>query len=147
VPILVASTAVPFLMVPLRTRDALRRVRVQSAALSELLAMTHSQGVYAYVSSAPTPKARVSARMLADATLGITEDPATGVAAGPLAATLVHHGAIPAERGKARFVIEQGVDMGRPSYIQAEIDGGPGRVVAIRIAGTAVEVLRGEVEW
>lgn len=147
VPLLVASTAVPFLMVPVRNRDVLRRVRVQSAALSHLLAASDAQGVYAYVASPPSARAQISARMLADATLGITEDPATGIAAGPLAATLVHYGVIPAPGGSARFIIEQGVDMGRPSYIHAEVDGAVGAVKAIRIAGTAVEVLRGEVEW
>jgi predicted PhzF superfamily epimerase YddE/YHI9 len=52
-------------------------------------------------------------------TMGIAEDPATGTAAGPLAALLVHRGQLDA--GPA--VIEQGRALGRPSRIQVQVSG------------------------
>jgi predicted PhzF superfamily epimerase YddE/YHI9 len=39
------------------------------------------------------------------------------------------------------------VDMGRPSRIEAEVEGAAGEVRVVRIGGRAVEVLRGEICW
>jgi PhzF family phenazine biosynthesis protein len=65
--------------------------------------------------------------------MGIAEDPATGSAAGPLAARLAAEGRIPRQ---ATVVIEQGHALGRPSLIQVAVSaqrvrvGGSGLVVA-----------------
>ena len=60
---------------------------------------------------------------------------------GPCAAALVHYGIAP-----EKFIIEQGVDMGRPSYIEAEVEGEKGNVRVVRIGGNAVKVLTGAME-
>jgi trans-2,3-dihydro-3-hydroxyanthranilate isomerase len=85
---------------------------------------------------APAPGA-VRARMFAPLS-GITEDPATGSAAGALTALLAAVGALDAA---APLVIEQGVEMGRPSRITVTLppDGRP------RIAGGAVQVMEGRI--
>ena len=67
--------------------------------------------------------------------MGIAEDPATGSAAGPLAAYLVAHG-LASERRPV--VVEQGHAMGRPSRIEVRVSGG-----GVRVCGTAVVVLEG----
>jgi trans-2,3-dihydro-3-hydroxyanthranilate isomerase len=146
-PIVFATAGVPYLMVPLRTRDALSSVAINSSALSDLLQQTDASGVYVFTREPHSPQALVSARMFSDASLGIGEDPATGSAAGPLAATLVHFGCVPTINGLARFTIEQGVDMGRASYIDAEVEGERGAVRVVRIGGTAVTVAKGELFW
>ncbi|MDQ3013097.1 MAG: PhzF family phenazine biosynthesis protein, partial [Acidobacteriota bacterium] len=146
-PIVVATAGVPYLMVPLHSRDALSSVVINSSALSDLLKQTGVSGVYAFTAEPHSPQALVSARMFSDAALGISEDPATGSAAGPLAATLVHSGFVPAVGSVARFTIEQGVDMDRPSYIEAEVEGERGDVRVVRIGGTAVTVAKGEIFW
>lgn len=146
-PIVIASTAVPYLMVPVRTREALSRIVINSTALSELLQQTGVSGIYAVTPETHSSEALVSSRMFSDATLGIGEDPATGSAAGPLAATLVHFGIAQPVNGVARFVIEQGVDMGRPSYIEAEVEGEHGAVRLVRIGGGTVTVAKGEMFW
>jgi trans-2,3-dihydro-3-hydroxyanthranilate isomerase len=138
---------VRFLIVPVRSRAALSRVRTNGAALGALLGRTNANGVYAVTREAHAADALVSARMFADDSLGVGEDPATGSAAGTLAAALVHYGVAPVTDGVARFVIEQGVDMGRPSRIEAEVEGGAGAVSVVRIGGGAVEVLKGEISW
>ena len=66
---------------------------------------------------------------------GIIEDPATGSAAGPLAAYLIEH-KLATERRP--LVIEQGHTMGRPSRIEVRVSGG-----GVRVGGTAVVVLEG----
>lgn len=146
-PIVVSSTGVPFLIVPLRSRAALSRVRTNGAALGALLSRTGAHGVYAVTREAHAADALVSARMFADDSLGVGEDPATGSAAGTLAAALVHYGVAPVNNGIARFVIEQGVDMGRPSRIEAEVEGAAGAVRVVRIGGGAVKVLEGQIGW
>jgi trans-2,3-dihydro-3-hydroxyanthranilate isomerase len=66
-------------------------------------------------------------------TVGIAEDPATGTAAGPLAARLAAEGWIP---GESTVIIEQGHALGRPSRIAVSLAdqrvrvGGSGLVVA-----------------
>jgi trans-2,3-dihydro-3-hydroxyanthranilate isomerase len=146
-PIIVASTGVPYLIVPVRSRHALSRVRTDSAALSDVLKRTEAGAIYVVSRTAHSPGAFMSTRMFADESLGLGEDPATGSAAGPLAAALVHYGVVATVNGQARFVIEQGVDMGRASYIEAEVEGETGSVRVIRIGGGAVQVLTGEIHW
>jgi trans-2,3-dihydro-3-hydroxyanthranilate isomerase len=72
---------------------------------------------------------------------GIPEDPATGAAAGPMALHLARHGRIAFGE---RVVIEQGVEMGRPSTLQACAAGTAARIERIEVGGSAVVVARGE---
>lgn len=146
-PTVVASTGVPYLIVPVRHRAALSRIRINSAALTELIKRTDLHAIYAVTRETHSPEAFVSARMFADESLGVGEDPATGSAAGPLAATLVYYGLARPVNGLASFIIEQGIEMGRPSRIEAEVEGEAGAVRVVRIGGAAVEVLTGKINW
>jgi trans-2,3-dihydro-3-hydroxyanthranilate isomerase len=70
------------------------------------------------------------------------EDPATGSAAGCAAAWMVAHGvAAPDER----VLIEQGIEIQRPSRIFVRAGKQDNRVVNVRVGGNVVEVMRGEV--
>lgn len=69
------------------------------------------------------------------------EDPATGSAAGPIACYLARHGLV--EWG-AEIVIDQGVELGRPSVLHARAEGGGGLIDAVEVGGCAVTVARGE---
>ena len=68
--------------------------------------------------------------------LGVSEDPATGSAGGPLAVHLGRHGVVPF--GTA-IEIHQGAEIGRPSVLHARAHG-PDRA---EVGGTAVVVARG----
>ena len=81
----------------------------------------------------------IEARMFAPLD-GIPEDPATGSAAAALAAFLGQ-----LEGDSARFAISQGVDMGRPSRIAAEVTVEDGTPVAVTIEGEAVRVMEGRL--
>ncbi len=72
---------------------------------------------------------------------GITEDPATGSAAGPLAVHLVRHGRI---QSGEKICISQGEVVGRPStlYARAVVEGS--RVERVEVGGSVVIVARGE---
>jgi trans-2,3-dihydro-3-hydroxyanthranilate isomerase len=73
--------------------------------------------------------------------MGIAEDPATGSAAGALAALRVFRGAAPGP-----LVVRQGAEIGRPSEMRVHVDGEPGTPTEVRVGGRAVLVLEGEVE-
>ena len=72
---------------------------------------------------------------------GVSEDPATGSAAGPLAVHLARHGRIPFGE---RIEIHQGEEIGRPSTLFAEAHGEGDRIDRIEVGGSAVTVARGE---
>jgi trans-2,3-dihydro-3-hydroxyanthranilate isomerase len=73
--------------------------------------------------------------------LGVSEDPATGSAAGPLAMHLARHGRI--SFGE-RIEITQGVEIGRPSLLHARVEGAPDRIERVVVGGSAILVARGE---
>jgi trans-2,3-dihydro-3-hydroxyanthranilate isomerase len=146
-PLCVASAGVPFLVVPVRGRAALARIAVREAGLVACLDHAKASGLYAVSLETHARDAAASARMLGPPAIGVAEDPATGSAAGPLAAALVQHGVVRPVDGVARFAIEQGIDMGRPSRIECEVEGGPGAVRTVRIAGGSVVVAEGELRW
>jgi trans-2,3-dihydro-3-hydroxyanthranilate isomerase len=73
--------------------------------------------------------------------LGVSEDPATGSAAGPLAVHLARHGWT--EFGQ-QIEIRQGAEIGRPSILYAQADGTASQVTRVAVGGSAVVVGRGE---
>jgi trans-2,3-dihydro-3-hydroxyanthranilate isomerase len=73
--------------------------------------------------------------------LGITEDPATGSAAGPLAIHLARHGRI---AFGDEIEIRQGAEIGRPSVLRARVNGSPAGIDTVEVGGSAAIVARGE---
>src|SRR5258706_391123 len=70
--------------------------------------------------------------------LGVTEDPATGIASGPLGCYLVRHQIVRPEKAGA-MVSLQGAKMGRPSYVHISIDADKsGKIGGVRVGGEAV---------
>jgi trans-2,3-dihydro-3-hydroxyanthranilate isomerase len=82
----------------------------------------------------------IRARMFAPLA-GTWEDPATGSAATPLAALLLSF----TKDERARFTIDQGAEMGRPSLLRVEAHRAPDGLRAT-VGGNCVPVLRGEAE-
>src|SRR5579872_1049709 len=139
-PIQTISTGMPFTVVPIRGLEIIRRLRVDLSNSAEYL--ERSGGKFFYFVSRETvdPTARLHARML----FYNGEDPATGSAAGCAAAWMVAHGIARAEE---RVMIEQGVEMKRPSRIFVCASRQDDGVVNVRVGGNVVEVLRGEISF
>jgi len=137
-PIETVSTGVPFTIVPLKSLDVIQGLRIDVHGAAEYLKKTEGRFLYFVARETVDPAARLHARML----FYNGEDPATGSAAGCTAAWMVAHGVAPADE---RVLIEQGVEMQRPSriFVRASRDGN--RVVNVRVGGNSVEVMRGEV--
>jgi trans-2,3-dihydro-3-hydroxyanthranilate isomerase len=78
-------------------------------------------------------------------TMGISEDPATGAASGPLGSYLVNHG-VTSAAPTVRIVSEQGLEMGRPSFVNIEIDREGGEITGVRISGQSYYMGEGYLE-
>ena len=76
--------------------------------------------------------------------LGVGEDPATGSAVSALAGYVAARDA--RGDGTARWVVEQGFEMGRPSLLELEVDLRAGRLAEVRVGGASVWVGEGEME-
>lgn len=136
------SSGVPFLFIPVRDRAALAQVQLDTKAWASGLAGYWAPSVFLFCRDAERPDADFRARMFAPA-MGIVEDPATGSAAAALAGYLVASER-PAD-GTVRWVVEQGVDMGRPSLLRIEADVQGGKPVAVRVGGSAVRMMEGDL--
>ena len=133
-PLEVVSCGLPFLFVPLRTLDAARRARAR-ADLMEQASERHSvpPEVFVFTREVESAFSTVHSRMFAPA-IGITEDPATGGASGPLGCYLVRYGLVECDPA-AEIVSEQGLEMGRPSYIRIRIERQGEDITAVRVGG------------
>ncbi|MBB4665074.1 PhzF family phenazine biosynthesis isomerase [Conexibacter arvalis] len=129
----VVSTGVPHLMLPLRDRDAAARAVPDYARLDTLLRAHGAVVLYAAACDPRGAGAESTAHARSFAfSAEIGEDPATGSAAGPLCAYL--H----ARTGSDRLAIDQGVEMGRASRLDAAIDGD-----RVRVGGDVVVLVDG----
>ncbi len=132
----VVFTGAHHLIVPIRDRDAVDRITPNAKALLAILSAAKAEGCYVFSLDPPHPNATAYARFF-NPTVGIWEDPATGTAAGPLAAILVARGLA---KQRDTILIEQGTAMGRTSLIRAEV-----LPETVRISGRGVLVASGEL--
>lgn len=135
---------VSFCYVPVRTRAALDRIRVDTRWFAETFAAIGEghPAIFAYSRETVDPAAGFHARMFAPG-LGIAEDPATGSAAAAFAGALAAFERLGA--GTHRVTIEQGFAMGRPSRIALGLTLSGGAVAAVTIGGGAVVVSEGRL--
>jgi trans-2,3-dihydro-3-hydroxyanthranilate isomerase len=141
-PIQPGSTGNKFLLVPLRDRSTVDRAALDVRLLLDIMGDWPRFGVFVF---SPDPAAgRVYARMFGPHSSGIPEDPATGSATGPLGAYLVLNGLV--RRGAlVEIVSEQGTKMGRQSFLHIRIAMEGERITGIRVGGSVVPVLEGEL--
>jgi PhzF family phenazine biosynthesis protein len=123
-------------MVPVRDREAIDRIQPDAKALFAVLDSVGGEGCYVFSLDPRQTNAVAYARFF-NPTVGIWEDPATGTAAGPLAAHLVAHGL--AKLGQV-IKVEQGTAMGRTSLIQVEV-----LPNTVKVSGRAVVVASGRL--
>jgi trans-2,3-dihydro-3-hydroxyanthranilate isomerase len=137
-PIETISTGLSFTVTPIKSLAVMQRMRVDVPRALEYIERSNGKFLYFVSRETADPAARLHARMF----FYNGEDPATGSAAGCTAAWMVAHGVAKSDE---RVLIEQGVEMKRPSqiFVRAAKDGD--RVVNVRVGGNAIEVMRGEV--
>jgi trans-2,3-dihydro-3-hydroxyanthranilate isomerase len=143
-PVEVVSCGVPFLYVPVRDLTTMRRLRLREEVWSRLLEPLDVGEVFIFAPEVEYEGSTVHSRMFAPG-MGITEDPATGGASGPLGSYLVRHGLVAAEP-TAYIVSEQGIEMGRPSFIHIQITREGEEIVRVQVGGQAVYMGEGDIE-
>jgi trans-2,3-dihydro-3-hydroxyanthranilate isomerase len=137
-PIQEVSTGVWFYMIPLKTREALKKIKLDVEKFKAYSADKKAKWPLLFC---PEPEAKgnhLKARMVTD----WTEDPATGSANGCLAGYLVKHRYFGSPKIDIR--VEQGAEISRPSilYLKAEeVKGG----IDVRVGGKVAMVARGEL--
>jgi trans-2,3-dihydro-3-hydroxyanthranilate isomerase len=137
-PIQTVSTGMPFTITAVRSLDKLRGLRVDVNRANEYLSRNGGKFMYFVSRETVDPKARLHARMF----FYNGEDPATGSAAGCCASWMVAHGVAATDE---RVLIEQGIEMHRPSRIFVRAAKKDNQVINVRVGGNCVEVFRGEM--
>ncbi|MGE5597308.1 MAG: PhzF family phenazine biosynthesis protein [Hyphomicrobiales bacterium] len=140
VPVQVVSTGTPQAMAPVRSLDVLRSLRPEAGRLAGLEQAGVFFSTHVFTLEAFEPGHRAHSRHFAPSA-GIPEDPVTGSASGGMAAYLWKHGLV----REARYRVEQGHIMGRPGLVEVEVEAAGAEPETVRIAGTAVTVLRGTI--
>ncbi len=136
-----ASCGTAFVIAELKSGQALAAARPQAAVFSREVP-AGANGVYLYVRDAGDG-VDIRARMFAPL-LGVPEDPATGSANAVLGGLLASLQAEPDL--SLRLQIAQGVEMGRPSLLEATAEKRGGVVAEIGIGGRCVSVTSGTIE-
>ena len=135
-PIQEVSTGVYFYIIPLKTREALKRVKLDSDKLAEYSKDKKAKWPFMFCREPENPENHLKARMITS----FTEDPATGSANGCFAGYLVKHRYLGGESVDVR--VEQGAEVNRPSilYLKAEKKG---EDIEINVGGKVVFVAEG----
>lgn len=139
-PIQTVSTGTPQLMIPVPTLDVLRRVQPDIPAYATLRQKSDFFSPHIFCLRGATEAGDTFARHFG-LPPDTPEDPFTGSATGGMAAYLWHHGLIK----ESTFVAEQGHWMGRPGHAAVEVIGARDNIETVKVGGSAVTVLRGEM--
>jgi trans-2,3-dihydro-3-hydroxyanthranilate isomerase len=140
-PIQTVSTGTPQLMVLLKNQDALRRARLNPQAYKELRDSSDFFSPHLFCLRGFTEKGQTSARHFG-VPPDTMEDPFTGSATGGMGAYLWKYGLLK----EPHFIAEQGHWMKRPGKATVEIVGPREDIETVRVGGSAVTVVRGELE-
>ena len=136
------SCGLPFLMVPLRSVDAVARARVRIDAWESTLKGSWASELFVFAKDPSGGENHFHARCFVPG-LNVPEDPATGSANAGLAGYLASKSKI--QDGTLRWTVDQGVEMGRPSRLEIEADKVAGAITAVRVGGHAVMVCEGTI--
>ena len=140
-PIQEVSTGVFFIIVPLKSLDAVRRAHVNRERYFELVRSAQAKAILVFAPETYDPQNQLNVRMFADY-YGVAEDPATGSANGCLAGYLVKHRYFGTEHIDLR--VEQGHEIKRPSLLLLRARDHDGQI-EVSVGGTVVPVARGEL--
>lgn len=138
----VVSCGLPFTIVTLRNRDAVRRARLRTEPWERHLAGKPGDMIFLIALDGERPGSDVRARMFGPG-VAVPEDPATGSACAALGGYLGAR--VGAATGTLRWIVEQGFEMGRPSILHVETDKRDGVITAVRVGGATVMVSSGEM--
>jgi trans-2,3-dihydro-3-hydroxyanthranilate isomerase len=138
----IASCGIPLAFAELKSRASLAAAQPRTDVFSSDLPANRVTGVLLYVKD-QSGDFDLQARMFAPL-YGVPEDPATGSANVTLVGLLAS--LRPEPDLKLQLRIAQGVDMGRPSLLEADAEKRSGNIVSLSIGGRCVTMMRGTLE-
>ncbi|MGG0248716.1 PhzF family phenazine biosynthesis protein [Peribacillus frigoritolerans] len=139
-PIQEVSTGLPVLVVPLKSLEAVKKVKINREKYFELIEHMDAKAIMVFSPETYDSKNDLNVRDFADY-YGIPEDAATGSSNGCLAAYLVKYGYF--ERSEIDIRVEQGYEIERPSllFLKASDDDGE---IDVHVGGKVVKIAQGE---
>jgi len=135
-PIQTVTTGLPFCIVRLRNLAALDRLEIPQAAAKAYLAASDAKFFYVFAPTEAASGAAFQGRMQFYG----GEDPATGSASGCAIAYMVRYGLIASGH---EIVLEQGIQIGRPSRIVVSAALTDGAVARVFVGGRTIPVASG----
>lgn len=135
------STGAPFIIVPLKTLDALKRARVDREKFLDLVENTEAKSILIFCPETRKKGNHLSVRVFVEY-YGIPEDPATGSGNGCLAAYLSKYQYF--GKSSVDIRVEQGYEVGRPSLLLLRAEEKEGEI-SVSVGGKAFIVAKGEL--
>lgn len=136
------SCGLPFLFVPLKDRNAVKRSRIHADQWERTLGHAWASMIMVFSRDPEREGSDIRARMYAPG-ISVPEDPATGSACAALGGYLAARDT--RQEGTLRWIVEQGFEMGRPSIIEVEVDKAAGAITAVRVGGASVTMSEGTI--
>lgn len=125
-PVQEVSTGMPFIIIPLKTLETVKRSRIHPEKLSGLIRDTEAKALLLFCPETYSSQNDLNVRVFADYH-GVPEDPATGSANGCLAGYLAKHRYFGAAQVNVR--VEQGYEIGRPSLLLLNAEDKAGEII------------------
>jgi trans-2,3-dihydro-3-hydroxyanthranilate isomerase len=139
-PIQEVSTGVPFIIVPLKNLQALKKAKIHLDRFEQLIQTTNATEILIFSPEPYNPENQLSVRMFAPV-LGIPEDPATGSANGCLAGYLIQNNYFNSDQIDIR--VEQGYEINRPSLLFLKASK-KAEIIEVNVGGNVVKIAQGE---
>ncbi|MCP2519843.1 PhzF family phenazine biosynthesis protein [Candidatus Aminicenantes bacterium AC-335-A11] len=140
-PVQEVSTGLPFIIVPLKTLDVLKKAQIKKEAYFELIENTDAKAILVFSPETYKRENDLNVRVFADY-YGVPEDPATGSANGCLAGYLVKYRYFDNDRIDIR--VEQGYEIGRPSLLFLRAEEKETKI-NVSVGGKVIMIAKGEL--
>lgn len=140
-PIREVSTGLPFIIVPLKKLEALKRIAINKDLCFRLIENSQAKMFLVFCPETYNRNNNLNVRVFCDY-FKIPEDPATGSGNGCLAGYLVKHRYFGNEKIDVR--VEQGYEIGRPSLLYLKAQDKDGKI-DVNVGGNVVMVAEGRL--
>jgi trans-2,3-dihydro-3-hydroxyanthranilate isomerase len=140
-PIQEVSTGLPFIIIPVKSLEAVKKARVRWDNFLPLIERREAKAPLLFCPETYRDDNDLNVRVFVDY-YGIPEDPATGSANGCLAGYLVRHRFFGSDRIDVR--VEQGYEIGRPSLLLLRSEERDDRI-EVRVGGRVIMVAEGRL--
>lgn len=139
------STGIWWFVVGLKHLDTVRKLKPDLQAMSDLSGRHGMTGFIPFCLETVDPEADFHMRAFAPL-VGISEDPVCGTGNGCAGAFIAHHGLVEFKE-TTDLVSEAGFEVHRPGQVMVSLQRENGKVSRVKVGGTAVTVMEGEMRF